>query len=192
MDPSPRLVLASASPRRRELLARLGLEPRVRPVDLDETPLAAEPAAAYVRRLALEKARARSEPGELILAADTVVSVDGELLGKPVDTADARSMLQRLSGRGHEVLTGVAVYDPDRGRLDAEVESTQVHFAELTEAEIDWYIASGEPMDKAGAYAVQGLAALFVLRLEGNYSNVVGLPLPTVYRLLAAAGYALI
>ena len=164
----------------------------MRPVDLDETPLAAEPAAAYVRRLALEKARARSEPGELILAADTVVSVDGELLGKPVDSADARSMLQRLSGRGHEVLTGVAVYDPDRGRLDAEVESTQVHFAELTEAELDWYIASGEPMDKAGAYAVQGLAALFVLRLEGNYSNVVGLPLPTVYRLLAAAGYTLI
>lgn len=189
-----RLILASGSPRRRELLAGLGLTPQVRPVDIDETPWPEERAERYVMRLAESKARAQSEPGELVLAADTVVAIDGDLLGKPVNDEDARRMLRRLSGRKHQVLTGVSLLKPDLDPTRAPsvttlVVTTQVVFHPLTEAEIDWYVGTGEPMDKAGAYAVQGLAALFVDRLEGNYSNVVGLPLPTVYRLLLDAGY---
>ncbi|MCG8459101.1 MAG: Maf family protein [Holophagales bacterium] len=192
------LVLASGSPRRRQLLRGLGLDPRVRPVDIDETPEPDEQAVAYVLRLAAAKARARAaENGddggrELILAADTVVAVDGDLLGKPADARDARDMLRRLSGRGHQVSTGVAVLDPGADRLLTAVETTEVVFAELSDREIAWYVASGEPMDKAGAYAVQGLAALFVERLEGNYSNVVGLPLPAVYRLLRRHGFSVV
>ena len=192
--PDPRvLVLASGSPRRRQLLRGLGLDPRVRPVDIDETPEPGEQAVAYVLRLAAAKARARAAQDgddggrELILAADTVVAVDGDLLGKPADARGARDMLRRLSGRGHQVSTGVAVLDPGADRL-----LTAVVFAELSDREIAWYVASGEPMDKAGAYAVQGLAALFVERLEGNYSNVVGLPLPAVYRLLHRHGFSVV
>ncbi|MEO1085892.1 MAG: Maf family protein, partial [Acidobacteriota bacterium] len=145
-----RLILASGSPRRRELLAGLGIHPEVRPVDIDESPHPGEDASTYVARLAEEKARERAEPGELILAADTVVAVDGELLGKPADADDARRMLRRLSGRGHEVLTGVALYDPAADRIEVEVVSTAVYFNPLADREIDWYVNGGEPMDKAG------------------------------------------
>ncbi len=186
---TPSLVLASASPRRRELLAGLGLDFDLRPVDVDETPLAGEAPRAYVLRLAEAKAQgAAPAPGELALGADTIVVAGGDLLGKPRDPDDARWMLERLSGREHLVLTGVALRDRERLRLSA-VEVTRVRFAELTAEEIAWYVASGEPLDKAGAYAVQGLGALFVDAVAGNYSNVVGLPLPAVYRLLRRAGY---
>lgn len=190
VDPDLRLVLASGSPRRRELLAGIGLQPLVRPVDIDETPHSGEAAEPYVRRLAKTKALAQAEPGELILAADTVVAVDGELLGKPRDVNHAEIMLSRLSGRSHEVLTGVALWRPGNDPiLWTEVVSTRVFFRPIDAQERRWYVATGEPMDKAGAYAVQGLAAVFVDRLEGNYSNVVGLPLPTVYQLLKEVGF---
>jgi septum formation protein len=190
------LILASASPRRRELLAGLGLRFTVRAADVDETPRAGEPPAGYVLRLAREKAAAVAKTGQedgLILAADTSVVVDGEILGKPQDGADARRMLRLLSGREHEVLTGVALL-ADRGpetREASHVEASRVRMAALSEEEIAWYAATGEPRDKAGAYAVQGLGSLFVESLAGNYSNVVGLPIPAVYRLFAALGYDL-
>ncbi len=199
-----RLVLASGSPRRREMLQNLGVDFAVRPADVDESPLAGERPEPYVLRLARAKARASAASNpclsapparhEIVLAADTIVTQDGELLGKPRDAADARRMLERLSGREHEVLTGVAVAragGQQAEHLRAEVERTRVRFAELSPAEIAWYVASGEPLDKAGAYAVQGLGALFVARLDGNYSNVVGLPLPLTYRLLAEVGFSL-
>lgn len=170
------------------MLADLGIEATVRPVYIDETPRDGETAASYVLRLASEKARERAEPGELILAADTVVTLGGELLGKPEDEDEARSMLHRLSGQTHQVLTGVAVYDPARDTEETEAVATDVTFGRLSDAEIDWYVDSEEPMDKAGAYAIQGLGALFVERIEGNYSNVVGLPLPTVRVLLGRMG----
>jgi len=196
---TPRLVLASASPRRRELLASLGLDFTVRPVDLDETPLDGEAAPDYVLRLAREKARARAEPGELVLAADTVVVHDGELLGKPAGPEEARRMLARLAGRRHTVFTGVALLEagPAGGggaagdREVAEVVASDVEIAPLSAEEIDWYVATGEPLDKAGAYAIQDLGALFVDSVRGNYTNVVGLPLPAVYRLAAALGHDL-
>jgi septum formation protein len=190
--PGRRLILASGSPRRRELLAAMGWSFLVRPVELDESPFPGEDAAAYVGRLALAKARAAAElaaseaPGALVLGADTVVALECELFGKPKDPVDARRMLRRLSGRRHQVLTGVALLDGEREWL--EVARTTVEIAPLSEQEIELYVATGEPLDKAGAYAVQGRGALFVSALEGNYSNVVGLPLPVVYRLLLAAG----
>lgn len=184
------LVLASGSPRRRAMLERLGLAFTVRPVDVDETPLDGERADAYVARLAVAKAAAGARPGTLTLAADTVV-VDGDrLLGKPRDDRHARRMLAALAGRWHTVITGVAVA-PDGAPPPAalcHLERTRVRFAPLTAREIEWYVASGEPRDKAGAYGIQGLGALFVEAIEGNYDNVVGLPLAAVYRLLARAG----
>jgi septum formation protein len=185
------LVLASASPRRRELLAGLGLQFTVRPADVDETPREGEDPGVYVLRLAQEKAAAVArDQEELVLAADTTVVVDGEILGKPSDEEDARRMLRRLSGREHEVLTGIALCEA--GRRDASsVERSRVRMAALSEDEIAWYAASGEPLDKAGAYAIQGLGSLFVEAVAGNYSNVVGLPVPAVYRLFAALGYDL-
>ncbi|MCZ6725808.1 MAG: Maf family protein [Acidobacteria bacterium] len=188
MKPAPRLVLASGSPRRRETLARLGFEFTVRPVDIDESRGTNENALDYVRRLAEEKARTDARQGEIILAADTIVELDGELLGKPKGAEAAAAMLRRLSGRDHEVSTGVAVFDVDRDHLEVAVETTVVRFAPLEPTEIAWYVASGEPMDKAGAYAIQGLASLFVESIEGNYANVVGLPVPTVYRMLLKQG----
>lgn len=197
--PGWRLVLASGSPRRRELLGGLGLELAVRPVDIDETPQPGEAPEDYVLRLARQKAAEAARaaaPGELIIAADTIVARGGELFGKPVDEDDARRMLRTLSGRSHEVLTGVAL-DTSEGPTRVAVRSsdlcrTRVTFAPLSDEEIDWYVATGEPNDKAGAYAVQGLGGLFVERLDGNYSNVVGLPLPTTYRLLRRVGYAVL
>jgi len=193
-------VLASSSPRRRELLASLGLPFTVRPVHLDETPRPAEPARDYVERLAREKAAADARDGELVIAADTVVVLPGgeadrpALLGKPADAAEALAMLARLAGREHLVLTGVALEEPADGgppRRVAAVVTSRVRLAALSPPEIEWYVASGEPLDKAGAYAIQGLGALFVEAVEGNYTNVVGLPLPAVYRLFAELGHDL-
>lgn len=187
----PELVLASGSPRRKDILRRLGFEFEVRPVDVDESPLEGEKPQAYVLRLARSKAREAARSGELVLAADTAVVEGGDILGKPRDRDDARSMLGRLSGKEHSVHTGIALCDPDRSLLLAVVESTRVLFAELTPEEIDWYVATGEPLDKAGAYAVQGLGAFFVEAVHGSYSSVVGLPVATTYRLLRRAGYRL-
>ncbi len=186
-EPESRLVLASASPRRRELLESLDLDFTVRPAAVDETPNPGERPRDLVRRLAREKAEAASRDGEWVLAADTIVVENGDVLGKPQDRDQAREMLQRLQGRWHLVLTGVALKPPDGDTLHA-VESTRVLFAELTSEQIGWYAGTGEPDDKAGAYAVQGLGSLFVLEIDGNYSNVVGLPLPTVRQLFEGAG----
>lgn len=188
----PNLILASGSPRRLELLTGLGLIFSVRPVDLDETALEGEEPSAYVIRLAGAKARARTEPDEITLAADTIVVLDGELLGKPADQGEARKMLGRLAGREHQVLTGVAVFDGKGERLVSGVESSRVKIADLSDEEIAWYVATGEPLDKAGSYAIQDLGALFVERVEGNYTNVVGLPLPLTYRLFGRLGFNLL
>lgn len=174
----------------------LGVRFTVRAADIDETPRPGEAPRDYVLRLAQEKAAARAEPGELVLAADTTVVIpgipgeDGEILGKPEDAEDARRMLRLLAGRDHAVLTGIALEEPGRGRASDVIE-TRVRMAPLTAEEIDWYVGTGEPMDKAGAYAVQGVGSLFVESVEGNHSNVVGLPVPAVYRLFARLGYDL-
>jgi septum formation protein len=167
----------------------------VRASDIDETPRPGEPPADYVLRLAREKAAAvaGAEAEELVLAADTTVVVDGEILGKPLDEADARRMLGLLAGREHEVHTGVALREsgPLGTREAALLDTTKVRMAPLREDEIAWYAATREPHDKAGAYAAQGLGALFIEGVCGNYSNVVGLPLPVVYKLFAELGYDL-
>jgi len=177
-----KLVLASASPRRSELLRAAGIEFTVRVADIDETILPDESPEEYVLRLAREKAQAVAQDGEWVLGADTTVVINGEIAAKPVDAEDARRMLRLLEGEWHEVLTGVALVGG--GQTLAEVAVTRVKFAEMTEAEIDWYVATGEPMDKAGAYGIQGYAARFVESIEGSYSNVVGLPVQVVYRML--------
>ena len=187
-----RLVLASGSPRRRELLASLGLAFALRPVELDETARPNEPARDYVLRLAREKARAAARDGELVLAADTTVVLDGRILGKPAGAEEARAMLRRLAGREHEVLTGVAVSDLGAGREASAVERSRVRIAPLSEERIRWYVGTGEPLDKAGSYAIQGLGALVVEEVHGNYTNVVGLPLPLAARLFVELGYELL
>ena len=189
-----RIVLASASPRRAELLRAAGFEFETRSVEVDERPRDGESPAAYVRRLAAEKsARASASVDRkphggrylrdtIILGADTTVVVAGDILGKPQDDREVAGMLRRLSGRRHDVLTGVSLR---RGGFEiGRVETTAVYFEKLSEADIAWYVASGEGRDKAGAYAIQGLASRFVLRIEGSYSNVVGLPVATVHELL--------
>ncbi len=185
-----RLILASASPRRADLLAAAGFSFDVVPVEIDETAKPGEPPPDYVARLAREKARqvARRNSGRPVLGADTSVVVDGQILGKPADESDAAQMLRLLSGRSHDVLTGVALCQD--GRDLCEVACTRVRFLHLSDAEIAWYVASGEPFDKAGGYAVQGLASRFVESIDGSYSNVVGLPVATVYRLLKQLGAA--
>jgi len=172
-----RVVLASRSPRRRELLLAAGLHVEVNPPDVDEAAAPGEPPAAMVLRLAIEKA-ATVETGEVVVAADTAVVLDGEALGKPRDVEDAALMLARLSGRAHEVLTGFCVRQ-GRERLAAVVK-TEVSFRPLSQAEIFGYVSSGEPLDKAGAYGIQGLGGALVDRVEGSYTNVVGLPLAEV------------
>ena len=184
---SPRLVLASASPRRRELLDSLGLRYDVVPVEVDERPFPDEEPELYVERVARAKALAAGVSDAVVLAADTAVAVGGRLLGKPAHPAEARSMLRRLSGVTHEVVTGVAVFAPGIEEVSA-VERTLVRILELTDDEIAAYVATGEPMDKAGAYALQGLGAVFVEWVDGSPSNVVGLPLHVVARLLRQAG----
>jgi septum formation protein len=190
MNPGhPTHVLATGSPRRRDLLDALGVRFTVRPVDVDETPRPGEAPRVYVERLARAKASERVETGELVLGADTIVVLDGDLLGKPADEAEARSMLALLAGREHTVLTGVAlVLD---GSEKAVVEESKVRIAGLSEEEIAWYAATGETLDKAGSYAVQGIGALFVEGVTGDYSNVVGLPLPATYRLFREMGHDL-
>lgn len=182
------LVLASASPRRADLLRAAGIPFTVETPDIDEGPLANEPPESYVLRVARDKALAvaRRKSGSPVIGADTTVVVDGGILGKPSDDAEARTMLQRLSGRVHDVLTGVAL-EVGGGEWTA-LEITRVRFLPLSAGEIDWYIASGEPRGKAGAYAIQGLASRFVDRVEGSYTNVVGLPVPAVCGLLRQAG----
>ena len=169
----------------------LGLAFTVRAADVDETPHPGEPPRDYVLRLAVEKAAARAAPGELILAADTVVVLDGDLLGKPRDEADARAMLARIAGREHTVLTGVALEEPGRERRTAALATSRVRMAALSTEEVAWYVGTGEPLDKAGSYAVQGVGAMFVEEIFGNYTNVVGLPLPLTRQLFAGLGYDL-
>ncbi len=184
------LILASASPRRAELLAAAGVEFTVRAADIDETIQSHESPHDYVLRLSREKACAVAEGNELVLAADTTVVINGQIAGKPVDAEDARRMLHSLSGQWHEVLTAVSLLRA--GSVLSDIASTRVKFAELSDAEIDWYVSTGEPMDKAGAYAIQGHASLFVERIEGSYSNVVGLPVQMVYRLARQMGVELL
>jgi septum formation protein len=209
-----RLILASASPRRAELLRAAGFDFDIVVADVDEAVRAGESPALYVRRLAAEKSAAaqssyvasafrrtsaaggespakagRHVPpdGPIILSADTTVVVDGEILGKPRDDQDAAAMLERLSGRRHDVLTGVSIR---RNAFEVgRVETTTVSFAALRADEVAWYVGSGEGRDKAGAYAIQGLASRFVTRIEGSYSNVVGLPVAAVVELLTEAGF---
>jgi septum formation protein len=184
------LVLASKSPRRREILASAGIPFRVHAVDVPEVRIPGEHPETYVIRLARAKAEAVPiAPGDTVLGADTVVVVGHHMLEKPVDASDAARMLRLLSGREHYVVTGVCLRSPETQLV--ETATTAVHFLNLTGAEIDAYVASGEPMDKAGAYAIQGRASIFIHRIEGCYFNVVGLPIALVYRLiktLAAAG----
>ena len=189
----PLLVLASSSPRRAELLGAAGITFVVRAANVDETRRKDEPPVAYVERLSRDKAlavRNEDDPSELILGADTTVVIADEVAGKPVDDEDAVRMLRGLSGVWHEVLTAVTLLCGEDSR--AAVEVTRVKFAPLTDKEIRWYVASGEPRDKAGAYAIQGYAALFIERIEGSYSNVVGLPVRTVYELARELGVELI
>jgi septum formation protein len=202
--PTPRLVLASASPRRLALLARLGLEPVVRPTDVDETPHDDEPPADLAAAKAAAAATSAEVAGvpaadgettgdgagaaldEVVLAADTEVVVGGRVLGKPADRDVAEAMLRSLSGRTHEVMTGIAVRRGDSARI-AQV-TTAVTFRTLTDAEIAWYLATGEPVDKAGAYALQGAGAVLVARIEGSDTNVIGLPLAETVALLRDVG----
>ncbi|MBX3284928.1 MAG: septum formation inhibitor Maf [Actinobacteria bacterium] len=203
--PGPAVVLASGSPRRRELLARLGIGFEVRVADLDETPLLGEAPRDYVARLAAAKAEAVAaaapEADVVVLGADTTVVADGQILGKPLDDDAAARILRLLSGRTHEVLTGVAVVRRAGGGVDpagvalaparsvaVEVAATAVTFAELSDADVAWYVATGEPADKAGAYAVQGRGAVFVTSISGSPDNVIGLPLALARRLLEDAG----
>ena len=192
---APRLYLASASPRRRELLAQIGLGCHCLPVDLDESPLPGEAPAACVIRLALDKARAArtllnsdgSADAVLVLGADTAVVVAGEVLGKPRDAADAATMLRRLAGCEHRVLTGVALIGP--GAVErVGLSESRVRMRPITESEIAAYWATGEPADKAGGYGIQGRGALFIEAIAGSYSGVMGLPLFETAALLAAAG----
>jgi septum formation protein len=203
------LVLASASPRRQELLRNAGISFVVQPADVDETPLPGEPARNCAERLARDKALAvwETRPEDRVLGADTIVVVDDAILGKPMDGEDAARMLRMLSGRVHQVITGVCMVrataaeaartgssanrypdarqpKTDNRELRTASETTLVTMSPLSDAEIQAYVATGEPMDKAGAYAIQGMASRWIRRIEGDYSNVVGLPVALVYRML--------
>jgi len=176
------LVLASASPRRRWLLGNLGLVFEVSPADIDERPRSDELPEPYARRMAQEKAEAvaAAHAGSWLLAADTVVALGDAVLGKPRDDAEAASMLRRLSGEDHVVFTGVAIIDPEGSTAVSEVVATSVRFRDLSDDDIQRYIATGEPHDRAGSYAIQGEGAHLIDRVEGSYTNVIGLPVPEV------------
>jgi len=180
------LILASSSPRRRELLTQAGIAFIVDPADIDESHRSGESPIAFTLRLAREKAEAvfARHPTATVLGADTIVVCDAEILGKPVDTNDAARMLHLLSDREHQVITGVAIISPQGTRTQAD--TTTVAMRKISEEEIQNYIATGEPMDKAGAYAIQGGAAPFITHIEGDYTNVVGLPVKLVQQMLAA------
>ena len=182
------LVLASASPRRQELLRNASISFDVQPADIPEDPLPGEGPQACAERLAREKALvvARGRPDDTVLGADTVVVVESEILGKPADAADAARMLRKLAGRRHQVITGVCLVVS--GQCSVSSETTSVTMAEIPEQEIADYVATAEPMDKAGAYAIQGRASRWIPRIEGDYSNVVGLPVALVWRMLKLTG----
>lgn len=179
------LVLASRSPRRIELLSRLGIAPRVEPADIDETPQSGENPVAYVERLAVAKAMTVHErfPSNVVLAADTTIDIDGEILGQPVDESDARRMLRRLSSRTHRVHTGVAVCRVN-GRHESLVVTSLVTFHPVTDEMLDWYIETGEWQGKAGSYAIQGLGGTLVAEYRGSLTGIIGLPLRETARLL--------
>ncbi|MGM9567596.1 MAG: Maf family protein [Clostridia bacterium] len=186
MNMKREIILASASPRRKELLEKLDLEFSVCPADIDESLLPEEDAGMYPLRTAVQKAMtiAKTAKNAIIIAADTVVVLDDCILGKPRDEVEAKEMLQRLSGREHIVITGIGVVDTASGRTLSATEQTIVYFHPLEEEEIDAYIASGECMDKAGSYGIQGKGSLLVRKIDGDYFNVMGLPLSKLYRLL--------
>lgn len=185
-----RFILASASPRRRELLAGIGLPFEVMVSDLEEKPEDGEAVDAYVRRLAIDKAAviAARVPEAWVLAADTVVWIDGHLLEKPLSRDDAIRMLSTIAGREHTVYTGVSLRNLSREYTDISVSESKVRMIPLSRGEIEWYVDTGEPMDKAGAYAIQGIGAMFIESVDGSYSNVVGLPLSEVFAMLKRAG----
>ena len=189
----PEIVLASSSPRRHELLGRIVADFTIEPADIDETPHVGEPAEDYVVRLAVEKARAVARPGRIVVGADTVVVLDGEILGKPTDDDHSRATLRRLSGREHLAMTGVALVDhrDTEPQVRTARSVTEVRVRELDEQMIDWYVATGEGTDKAGAYGLQGRGAVFADRIAGSTSNVIGLPLPIVFDLLRETGVVL-
>jgi septum formation protein len=189
-----KIILASASPRRADLLRTIGVEFEVAPSQVQERPHADEAPPDYITRIARAKviAVARKRESGLVIGADTIVVLDGNVLGKPRDDEHAEQMLRQLSGRWHAVMTGVALYDIATRREVADYDKTLVRFAQLTEKEIEWYSRSGEPRDKAGGYAIQGLGSLFIEEIAGNYFNVVGLPIPLVYRLSRRLGYSFI
>jgi septum formation protein len=182
------LILASASPRRQELLRNAGIVFEVQAANIPEEPLPQESAKECAERLAREKALAvaRQRPIDCVLGADTVVVIDSEILGKPTNSADAARMLRLLSGRDHQVITGVCLVIKGQGFVGSE--STLVTMNRITDQEIADYVATGEPMDKAGAYAIQGIASRWIPRIEGDYSNVVGLPVAMVFRMLREHG----
>lgn len=185
--PLEKIILASRSQRRMEILRAVDWPFEAVAADIDESVRAGEDAVSYVKRLALTKAQtvARKRPGRLVLGADTTVVIAGELLGQPVDDDDARRMLKLLSGKWHEVLTGVALLRADQDAPPlVEHETTRVRFAEMSLEEISWYVATGEPRGKAGGYGIQGPAALFVEEIAGDYFNIVGLPVRLVYELV--------
>ncbi len=182
----PRVVLASASPRRRDLLTLIGIPHEVRPADVDESLRPDESPAAYVERLARDKATALGDRDAVCIGSDTTVVVDGEVLAKPESTADAARMLRRLSGRSHTVLTGVAV--AWQGRVESGVEEVAVTFRPLSDDDIAGYVATGEPMDKAGAYGIQGYGATIVTRVDGDYFAVMGLAVNRMVRLFEQLG----
>ena len=190
---TPNIILASNSPRRKGLLTQIGLSFTVAPADVDESVLPGESPEAYAVRVALDKARIAAErAGEgIVIAADTIVVAGDAILGKPSGPADARRMLSVLSGRGHEVITGLAVVDAATGRFTVRTSATQVWFRDLSDREIESYVATGEPLDKAGAYGIQERGALLVERIEGCYSNVVGLPLSLLGEMLREFGVSL-
>jgi septum formation protein len=182
----PRVILASQSPRRRELLSLVGIAHEVRPANIDERYLTGESPSAHAERLAREKATRIREPSAVVIASDTIVVIDGDVLGKPNDAADAATMLRRLSGRTHTVITAVAVAWQER--LESGVEEAEVTFHRLSDRDITEYIATGEPMDKAGAYGIQGFGATIVCRVDGDYFAVMGLPLQHLVRLFGRVG----
>ena len=193
-DQESNIILASSSPRRADLLKTIGVGFELVPSNINERPHQDEAPADYIIRLARAKVidAARKRDSGLVIGADTIVVLDGRILGKPRDEDDASRMLKLLSGRWHAVMTGVALYDAATRREVADYDKTLVRFAQLSDKEIDWYVKTGEPMDKAGSYAIQERGAMFVEEIAGNYHNVVGLPVTLLYRLSKRMGYSFI
>jgi len=188
------LILASASPRRAEILAAAGIPHEIRPAQIDESAQPGETPAQLAERLARAKAEAVArelsrDKDAVVLAADTVVVLDGKILGKPKDSADARAMLRKLRNREHQVITGIAAIRVADGARKSGAETTRVWFSDMTDREVDAYVSTGEPLGKAGAYAIQGLAGRYIPRIEGCYFNVVGLPVSRVWQALADLGW---